>query len=154
VATGFSETQVSALNDILSKDFSDEASEFEGLNLSWQPEEYAKLNTILEADFETLDAQIAETQPDMSEKKVKEEEKVNEQQIEDSQSGEIDVSDTIDYDNLDTETMTALVDTSYYEVPKEEKEYQEMIAKGFAEKDNSYNSFLESMSDFADKSSF
>jgi len=154
-AAGFSEEQVSSLNTILNTDFSEVSEAFEGLNLSWQPEEYKKLNAILNMDFESIDQKVAQSPSDMSENKVAKEtdmEPADNSKVEAQAQtdGEVDISTDLGKDYPNPEVVEDLLETSFYQVPEEEKQYQEMIAKGFAEASDDYTNFLESMSEFSD----
>ena len=156
---GFSENDLQNLSLILSKDFSDETDEVP--ELSWQPEEYAKLNAILTTDFETLDEQVAleKSQNNFSEEEEESDNPDLEVQTDNpTDDPKIDKGETelaVDYDNLDNDALVKILNTSFYRVNDEEKRYQESIAKGFSDEDresDAYGEFLEGFSTFIDSS--
>lgn len=156
---GFSENDLQNLSLILSKDFSDETDEVP--ELSWQPEEYAKLNAILTTDFETLDEQVAleKSQNNFSEEEEESDNPDSEVQTDNpTDDPKIDKGETelaVDYDNLDNDALVKILNTSFYKVNDEEKRYQESIAKGFSDEDresDAYGEFLEGFSTFIDSS--
>lgn len=156
---GFSENDLQNLSLILAKDFSDETDEVP--ELSWQPEEYAKLNAILTTDFETLDEQVAleKSQNNFSEEEGESDNPDSEVQTDNpSDDPKIDKGETelaVDYDNLDNDALVKILNTSFYKVNDEEKRYQESIAKGFSDEDresDAYGEFLEGFSSFIDSS--
>ena len=163
----YSEQDLNGLNLILSRDFSEDVSEESTTNvqeqtpnLSWQPEEYAKLNAILSADFESYDEQVAieksqanfseEQETQSAETETPVDETVNQPSV-DSEEQDI----VIDYDNMDRDSLLKILNTSFYKVDDEEKRYQEAIAKGFSDEaveSERYESFLEGFSSFIDSS--
>lgn len=175
----FSENDKNNLSAILAMDFSVPEDNQEEQNTSgtipmrWQPEEYAKLKILLDADFEAIDDAVLKEQNDFSVDDTKlrslleidfssndETETSTEDSTSTGEDGtaenlegeQVDEEDlSIDYSNLDKESVVNLLNTSFYTVKDKEKKLQETIAKGFsAEEDNSYNDFLEEASFISD----
>jgi len=130
--------QLQYMDSLRGYDYSEQEEQPQVEPLSWQPEEYDKLNFILNREYE-------------------ENQNFSEQQTGEQDLGFYDASKLVDITSLTPEKAEALLSKSFYKVSDEEKRYQESIAKGFSEEyrqQKTYENFLNECSEIYDSTSW